>query len=96
LPPQHFRAVTAADLSVTSPAFAGIHIQGGTAMFSSITTGAVFGIESFLMQVETDITDGLPSFSMVGFLSGEVKEAGRGSASRCAMQVPRCRTSASP
>lgn len=45
-------------------------------MFSSITTGAVFGITSYLMQVETDISDGLPSFSMVGFLGGEVREAG--------------------
>ena len=45
-------------------------------MFSSVTTGAVYGVKSYLMQVETDIADGLPSFSMVGFLSGEVKEAG--------------------
>lgn len=45
-------------------------------MFSSVTTGAVYGVNSYLMQVETDISEGLPSFSMVGFLSGEVKEAG--------------------
>ena len=45
-------------------------------MFSSITSGAVNGISSYLMQVEVDVSDGLPSFSMVGFLSGEVKEAG--------------------
>lgn len=45
-------------------------------MFSSVYTGAVSGINSYLMQVETDIADGLPSFTMVGFLSGEVKEAG--------------------
>ena len=45
-------------------------------MYSSITTGAVHGIDSYLMQVETDISDGLPSFNMVGFMSGEVREAG--------------------
>ncbi len=45
-------------------------------MFSSVYTGAVRGINSYLMQVETDIAEGLPSFTMVGFLSGEVKEAG--------------------
>ena len=45
-------------------------------MYSSITTGAVHGIDSYLMQVETDISDGLPSFNMVGFMSSEVREAG--------------------
>ena len=45
-------------------------------MYSSITSGAVHGIDSYLLQVETDISDGLPSFNMVGFMSGEVREAG--------------------
>ena len=45
-------------------------------MYSSIMSGAVHGIDSYLMQVETDISDGLPSFNMVGFMSGEVREAG--------------------
>ncbi len=45
-------------------------------MFSSVTSGAVGGIASYLMQVEVDVTDGLPSFNMVGFMSGEVREAG--------------------
>ncbi len=45
-------------------------------MFSSVTSGAVSGITSYLMQVEVDVSDGLPSFSMVGFMSGEVREAG--------------------
>ncbi len=45
-------------------------------MFSSITSGAVNGISSYLMQVEVDVSDGLPCFSMVGFLSGEVRESG--------------------
>ncbi len=45
-------------------------------MFSSITSGAVRGIDSYIMQVEVDVSDGLPGFNMVGFLSGDVKEAG--------------------
>ncbi len=45
-------------------------------MFSSIVSGAVHGISSYLMQVEVDVADGLPGFSMVGFMSGEVREAG--------------------
>ncbi len=45
-------------------------------MFSSVTSGAVGGISSYLMQVEVDVTDGLPCFNMVGFMSGEVREAG--------------------
>lgn len=45
-------------------------------MFSSVTSGAVGGIASYLMQVEVDVSDGLPSFNMVGFMSGDVREAG--------------------
>ncbi|SFB75127.1 YifB family Mg chelatase-like AAA ATPase [Butyrivibrio sp. YAB3001] len=45
-------------------------------MFSSIVSGAVHGISSYLMQVEVDVSDGLPGFNMVGFMSGEVREAG--------------------
>ncbi len=46
-------------------------------MFSSVTSGAVGGISSYLMQVEVDVSDGLPSFNMIGFMSSEVKEAGQ-------------------
>ena len=45
-------------------------------MFSSVTSGAVGGISPYLMQVEVDVSDGLPCFNMVGFMSGDVKEAG--------------------
>lgn len=45
-------------------------------MYSIIITGAVHGIDSYLMRVETDISNGLPSFNMVGFMSGEMREAG--------------------
>ena len=44
-------------------------------MYSIVTTSIVCGIESILIQVEADISEGLPVFEMVGFLSAEVKEA---------------------
>ena len=45
-------------------------------MYSTVMTGAVHGVSSYLLRVETNISDGLPAFNMVGFMSGEVKEAG--------------------
>lgn len=44
-------------------------------MFSSITSGTIHGIRSYLIQVEVDVSNGLPCFQMVGLLSSEVKEA---------------------
>lgn len=44
-------------------------------MFSSITSGAVHGIRSYLIQVEVDASKGLPCFQMVGLLGYEVREA---------------------
>lgn len=40
-----------------------------------ITTAAVHGIASMIVQVETDVCDGMPEFEMVGILSSEVREA---------------------
>ena len=45
-------------------------------MYSKVTSGGVLSVEGLLIQVETDINDGLPMFNMVGFLSACVKEAG--------------------
>lgn len=45
-------------------------------MFSTVISGAIYGIQSYLVQVETDISDGLPVLSMVGFLSAQVRESG--------------------
>lgn len=44
-------------------------------MFSTIKAGAINGIHSYLMQVEVDVSSGLPSFNMVGLPSTEVREA---------------------
>lgn len=45
-------------------------------MFSTILSGAIIGIRSYLVQVEVDMSRGLPSFTMVGSLSAEVRESG--------------------
>lgn len=44
-------------------------------MFSAITSGTIHGIKSHLIQVEVDVSKGLPCFQMVGLLGSEVKEA---------------------
>lgn len=44
-------------------------------MFSTIMSGALLGVEAYLIGVEVDIAQGLPSFCMVGLLGGEVKES---------------------
>ncbi len=40
-----------------------------------ITTAIHHGLESIPVRVEADVSDGLPSFEMVGFLASEVREA---------------------
>lgn len=44
-------------------------------MFSTILSGAVYGIESYLVHVEVDISSGLPCFVMGGSLGSEVRES---------------------
>ncbi len=44
-------------------------------MFSSVLSFGVHGIEGFCVRVEADISDGMPVFELVGYLSGEVREA---------------------
>ena len=44
-------------------------------MYSKVNTAIVYGIQSYLVEVEADISDGMPVFEMVGFLGAEVKEA---------------------
>lgn len=44
-------------------------------MYSMVTTAISRGLESIRIQVEADVSDGMPVFEMVGFLSSEVKEA---------------------
>ena len=43
-------------------------------MLSRIRSAAVLGIDAYLVDVEVDITNGLPSFSTVGLAHGAVRE----------------------
>ncbi len=45
-------------------------------MFSKVYSAALCGIECRIVSVEADVADGLPQFSMVGYLASEVREAG--------------------
>lgn len=44
-------------------------------MFRTVMSASVFGVESRPICVEADVGEGLPSFTMVGYLSAQVKEA---------------------
>ncbi|MBQ7147150.1 MAG: YifB family Mg chelatase-like AAA ATPase [Pseudobutyrivibrio sp.] len=44
-------------------------------MYSIVNTATIFGIDSKIISVEADISEGMPMFEMVGYLSSEVKEA---------------------
>lgn len=44
-------------------------------MFSKVYGSAVYGIDGSLVTAEADVSDGLPNFLLVGYLSSEVKEA---------------------
>lgn len=44
-------------------------------MFASVLSAAILGIDVHPIQVEADVSDGLPTFTMVGFPSAQVKEA---------------------
>lgn len=45
-------------------------------MFSRVTTASLQGLNVEFVQAEADVSNGLPVFHMVGYLSSEVKEAG--------------------
>lgn len=42
---------------------------------STVLSAAVFGLKAEFVNVEADVSNGLPAFHMVGYLSSEVKEA---------------------
>ena len=44
-------------------------------MFSSVLSASITGLDVSCVRVEADISDGLPQFTMVGFLSAQVREA---------------------
>lgn len=60
-------------------------------MYSIVTTAVLHGMEAVLVQVEADVSPGLPTFEMVGFLTSEVKEAKervRTALKNCGCQLP--------
>ena len=44
-------------------------------MFCSVKSGSIWGVEPYIVNIESDIQSGLPNFSMVGMLSSEVRES---------------------
>lgn len=44
-------------------------------MFANVLTAAILGLDVCPIRVEADVSDGLPSFTMVGFPSAQVREA---------------------
>ena len=44
-------------------------------MYSQVTSAAICGLRAHKVTVEADVRSGMPMFSMVGYLSSEVKEA---------------------
>lgn len=44
-------------------------------MYSKVHSIGIIGVEGVPILVEADVSDGLPGFSMVGYLSSQVKEA---------------------
>lgn len=45
-------------------------------MYGKIISSTLIGIEGMPISVEADVNEGLPTFTMVGYLSSSVKEAG--------------------
>ena len=43
-------------------------------MYSKVYSAAIRGVSMEIVSVETDVSDGLPSFEMVGLLNSEVKD----------------------
>ena len=48
-----------------------MYLRNEAEMYSSVMTGAVHGVSSYLLRVETNISNGLPTFNMVGFMSSD-------------------------
>ena len=49
--------------------------KGALRMFTQINSAGIHGMEGFLVSVESDVSNGLPGFSISGQLALEVREA---------------------
>ena len=45
-------------------------------MFTEVGAATILGVEAHRVAVEADVSDGLPSFSIVGYVTAQVREAG--------------------
>jgi len=52
----------------------GRYLKGGSVL-AKVLSSAVIGIDAFLVEVEVDITSGLPTFTTVGLPEASVKES---------------------
>ena len=43
-------------------------------MYCSVLSATVSGMEMIPVQVEADVSDGMPQFTMVGYVSAQVKD----------------------
>ena len=44
-------------------------------MLAKVYSAAILGVEAYLVEVEVDISQGLPGFTLVGLPQGAVKES---------------------
>lgn len=49
--------------------------ERGDFLFSRVLSAVMVGLQVYSVQVEVDVSDGLPGFVMVGYLSSQVREA---------------------
>lgn len=50
-------------------------MKGSVNIYCCINSAAIWGVEPYIIQIEADISSGMPYFNMVGLLAYEVKEA---------------------
>ena len=65
-------------------------------MFKQVLSAALLGLEAVPVQVEADVSDGLPTFTMVGTLGSQVREAQDRVGPPSKMKASPCRPSVSP
>ena len=63
-------------------------------MYNRLHSTAIFGINAYMVEVETDISQGLPVFDIVGLPDTAVKESRervRAALKNCGFALPSCR-----
>lgn len=64
-------------LRIPGCSFSDVQVRSGEEdiMFCRVNSIGISGMDGYLVKVEADVSNGLPGFSMVGYLGSEVKEA---------------------